>query len=61
MCKRMEGNLLLRADRHPVERAADGSQDIRTTKEKFADVPDAACCPAPMANRNGIGGPPRQK
>jgi hypothetical protein len=57
----MEGNLLLRADRHPVERAADGSRDIRTTKEKFADVPDAACCPAPIADREGIGGWPRRK
>jgi hypothetical protein len=39
MCKRMEGNLLLLADRHPVERAADGSRDKRTTKEMFVACP----------------------
>ncbi|MGB8852822.1 MAG: hypothetical protein WCC69_04570 [Pirellulales bacterium] len=41
----MEGNLLLRADRHPVERAADGSQEVRATKEKFAARPVARLLP----------------
>jgi hypothetical protein len=51
----MEGNLLLLADRHPVERAADGSWDKRATKEKFAVCPRMSLGPSAARRLSLLG------